>query len=247
MSDQAPVVLVGKGVTFDTGGYSLKTAADMPEMKSDMGGAAAVMGAVRAAAMLNLPRPVIGLVPTAENMVSGGAYRPGDVLTALNGKTIEITNTDAEGRLLLADALAYAKRYNPEAVIDLATLTGSAMIALGRGGAAAVFSSHDQLTQQILAASQASGERVWPLPLYPDYREWMNSDVADIKNSASDRYAVAGVSAAFLKEFAEGYPWAHIDIAPVAFAIKRQTVKPYGPAGATGFGVRLLTAFLQLL
>lgn len=245
-SEQAPVVLVGKGVTFDTGGYSLKTAADMPEMKSDMGGAAAVMGAVRAAAMLNLPKPVIGLIPTAENMVSGGSYRPSDVLTALNGKTIEITNTDAEGRLLLADALAYAKRYNPEAVIDLATLTGAAMIALGRGGAAAVFSVHDQLTQKIMAASQASGERVWQLPLYPDYREWMNSDVADIKNSAGDRYAGTGVSAAFLKDFAEGYPWAHIDIAPVAFAAKGQIVRPYGPAGATGFGVRLLAAMLQL-
>lgn len=245
MSDLAPIVLVGKGVTFDTGGYSLKTAADMPEMKSDMGGAAAVMGAVRAAAMLNIPRPVIGLAPTAENMVSGGSYRPSDVLTALNGKTIEITNTDAEGRLLLADALAYAKRYNPEAVIDMATLTGAAMIALGRGGAAAVFSDNERLVQRILAAGEVSGERVWPLPLYPDYRDWMNSDVADLKNSAGDRFAGAGVSAAFLKDFAEGYPWAHIDIAPMAFATKGQMVKPYGPAGATGFGVRLAAALLR--
>mgnify|MGYP001579996566 FL=1 len=210
-----------------------------------MGGAAAVMGSVRAAAMLNIPRPVVGLVPTAENMVSGGSYRPSDVLTALNGKTIEITNTDAEGRLLLADALAYAKRYNPEAVIDMATLTGAAMIALGRGGAAAVFSDNERLVQRILAAGEVSGERVWPLPLYPDYRDWMNSDVADLKNSAGDRFAGTGVSAAFLKEFAEGYPWAHIDIAPMAFAIKGQMVKPYGPTGATGFGVRLTAALLR--
>ncbi|MBI5293163.1 MAG: leucyl aminopeptidase [Chloroflexi bacterium] len=241
----APVILVGKGVTFDTGGYSIKTAADMPEMKSDMGGAAAVLGAVRAAAMLNLPTPVVGLVPASENMISGGSYRPADVLTALNGKTIEVTNTDAEGRLLLADALAYARRYAPEAVIDMATLTGAAMIALGRGGAAALFTEHESLSQRILAAGAASGERVWPLPLYPDYLEWMKSDVADIKNSAGDRYAGTGASAAFLKEFADGYPWAHLDIAPMAFAAKGQPAKPYGPAGATGFGVRLMAALLE--
>ncbi|MEK6574181.1 MAG: hypothetical protein AABZ58_07680, partial [Chloroflexota bacterium] len=152
--------------------------------------------------------------------------------------------TDAEGRLLLADALAYAKRYNPEAVIDMATLTGSAMIALGRGGAAAVFSEHQPLVQRIMAAGEASGERVWPMPMYPDYREWMNSDVADVKNSAGDRYAGVGVSAAFLKEFAEGYPWAHVDIAPVAYAVKGQMVKPYG-YGATGFGVRLAATLLK--
>ncbi len=244
MGERSPVVLVGKGITFDTGGYSIKQANDMPEMKSDMGGAAAVLGAVRAAAMLNLPVPVVGLVPTCENMISGGAYRPADILTAMNGKTIEVTNTDAEGRLLLADALAYAKRYNPEAVIDMATLTGSAMIALGRGGAAALFSEHQPLVQRIMAAGEASGERVWPMPMYPDYREWMNSDVADVKNSAGDRYAGVGVSAAFLKEFAEGYPWAHVDIAPVAYAVKGQMVKPYG-YGATGFGVRLAATLLK--
>ena len=240
-----PVVLVGKGVTFDTGGYSIKDAANMADMKSDMGGAAAVLGAVRAAAMLNVRKPVIGLVPSAENMISSGSYRPADVLTALNGKTIEVTNTDAEGRLLLADALAYAKRLNPEAVIDMATLTGAAMVALGRGGAAALFCDDDQLSDRLMEASALSGERVWPLPLYPDYREWMNSDVADIKNSTGDRYAGTGASAAFLKEFAEGYSWAHIDIAPMAFAGKGQAVKPYGPHGATGFGVRLMAALLQ--
>jgi leucyl aminopeptidase len=177
-------------------------------------------------------------------MISGYAYRPADILTALNGKTIEITNTDAEGRLILADALAYAKRYNPEAVIDLATLTGAAVVALGRGGAAAIFSEHDSLTQRLTAAAIVSGERVWPMPLYPDYVEWMKSDVADLKNSSGDRFCGVGASAAFLKEFAEGYPWAHIDIAPMAFATKGQIVKPYG-LGGTGFGVRLLAALLQ--
>lgn len=242
--DTAPIVLVGKGITFDTGGYSIKQANDLPEMKSDMAGAAAVLGAVRAATMLNLRVPVIGLVPTCENMISGYAYRPADILTALNGKTIEVTNTDAEGRLILADALAYAKRYNPAAVVDLATLTGAAIVALGRGGAAAVFSDDDMLAQRLIAASDASGERVWPLPLYPDYVEWMKSDVADLKNSAGDRFCGVGASAAFLKEFAEGYPWAHIDIAPMAFAVKGQIVKPYG-VGGTGFGVRLLTALME--
>ncbi len=241
---RSPIVLVGKGITFDAGGYSIKQAADMPEMKSDMGGAAAVLGAVRAAAMLNLPTPVVGLVPTCENMISGAAYRPADILTAMNGKRIEVTNTDAEGRLLLADALCYAKRYEPEAVIDLATLTGAAMIALGRGGAAAVFSEYEPLLKRILAAGEASGERAWPMPLYPDYREWMNSEIADIKNSAGDRYAGLGASAAFLKEFVEGYPWAHIDIAPMAFALKGQIVKPYG-VGGTGYGVRLITTLLE--
>lgn len=241
---QAPVVLVGKGITFDTGGYSIKQAGDMPEMKSDMGGAAAVLGAVRAAAMLRLPVPVVGLVPSCENMISGTAYRPADVLTALNGKTIEITNTDAEGRLILADALAYARRYNPAAVVDMATLTGAAMIALGRGGAAAMFSDDAVLLEKLKAAGDNSGERVWPMPLYPDYLEWMRSDVADLKNSAGDRYCGVGASAAFLKEFAEGYPWVHIDIAPVAFAVKGQIVKPYG-AGGTGFGVRLMAALLH--
>jgi leucyl aminopeptidase len=240
----APVVLVGKGVTFDTGGYSIKQAGDMPEMKSDMGGAAAVLGALRAAAMLNLPIPVVGLAPACENMISSHAFRPADVLTSLSGKTIEITNTDAEGRLILADALAYARRYNPAAVVDMATLTGAAMIALGRGGAAAVFCDDDQLLERLLAASDASGERAWPMPMYPDYIEWMKSDVADLKNSAGDRFSGVGSSAAFLREFAEGYPWAHIDIAPMAFALKGQVVKPYG-TGATGFGVRFMATLLE--
>lgn len=243
-SPKAPVVLVGKGITFDTGGYSIKTADGMTEMKTDMAGAAAALGAIRAAAMLNLPVPVVALAPCCENMISSQAYRPGDILTAYNGKTIEITNTDAEGRLVLADALGYAKQYTPEAVIDMATLTGAAMVALGRGGAAASFCDHEPLRGRILAASEASGERVWPMPLYPDYLEYMKSDVADVKNSASDRYAGVGSSAAFLKEFAEGYPWAHLDIAPMAFATKGQAVKPYG-AGATGYGVRLMATLLQ--
>jgi leucyl aminopeptidase len=244
IGEAGPVVLVGKGVTFDTGGYSIKQAGDMPEMKSDMAGAAAVLGAVRAAAMLNLPVPVVGLAPVCENMISSHAFRPADVLTSLSGKTIEITNTDAEGRLILADALAYAKRYTPSAVLDMATLTGAAMIALGRGGAAAVFCDNDQLSERILQASEDSGERAWPMPLYPDYLDWMKSDVADLKNSAGDRFSGVGSSAAFLREFADGYPWAHIDIAPMAFATKGQVLKPYG-AGATGYGVRLMATLLE--
>jgi leucyl aminopeptidase len=146
--------------------------------------------------------------------------------------------------LILADALGYAKRYNPEAVIDMATLTGAAVIALGRGGAAAAFSNSDPLRDRVLAASEASGERVWPMPLYPDYLEFMRSDVADLKNSSSDRFAGVGASAAFLKEFAEGYPWVHLDIAGMTSATKGQPMKPYG-AGATGYGVRLMTSLLQ--
>lgn len=241
-ADVPPVVLVGKGITFDSGGLSIKTAADMPEMKSDMAGGAAVIGAMRAVAELKLPRPVVGLVPATENVIGGSGFRPADVLRASNGKTIEITNTDAEGRLILADALVYAGRYRPAAVIDLATLTGACVVALGEGMAAGMFGSDDGLMERIRRASEASGERVWPLPLYEEYRERINSDVADMKNSAGDRYAGIGVSAAFLKEFAEGYPWAHLDIAPKAYLKKANT--PW-PKGATGFGVRLLVEMLR--
>jgi leucyl aminopeptidase len=238
----APVVLVGKGVTFDSGGLSIKGASDMPAMKSDMGGGAAVIGAMRAVAQLKLPRPVIGLVPAVENVIGSRGFRPADVLRASNGKTIEIISTDAEGRLILADALVYAGRYQPAAVIDLATLTGACSIALGRGMAAGLFASDDGLMERLRRAALATGERVWPLPLYEEYRERINSDVADMKNSAGDRYAGVGVSAAFLKEFAEGYPWAHLDIAPVAYD---DHAKAPWPKGATGFGVRLLVELLR--
>src|SRR5574341_1130742 len=240
--DTPPVVLVGKGITFDSGGLSIKTGADMPEMKSDMAGGAAVLGAMRAVAELKPPRPVVGLVPATENVIGGSGFRPADVLRASNGKTIEIISTDAEGRLILADALVYAGRYKPAAVIDLATLTGACVIALGEHMAAGMFGSDDGLRERIQRASEASGERVWPLPLYEEYRERINSDVADMKNSTGNRYAGIGVSAAFLKEFAEGYPWVHLDIAPTAYLNKANS--PW-PKGATGFGVRLLVEMLR--
>jgi leucyl aminopeptidase len=240
--DTPPVVLVGKGITFDSGGLSIKTAADMPEMKSDMAGGAAVLGTTRAVAELKLPRPVVGLVPATENVIGSSGFRPADVLRASNGKTIEIISTDAEGRLILADALVYAGRYKPAAVIDLATLTGACVVALGEHMAAGMFGSDEGLMERIRRASEASGERVWPLPLYEEYRERINSDVADMKNSTGNRYAGIGVSAAFLKEFAEGYPWVHLDIAPMAYLNKDNS--PW-PKGATGFGVRLLVEMLR--
>ena len=237
-----PLVLVGKAITFDTGGYSLKSASGMSTMKADMAGGAAVIGALQAAGQLKVPYPVIGLIPATENMVSGTASHPSDVVSASNGKTIEIVNTDAEGRLILADALVYAAKYNPKHVIDLATLTGSAVIALGEGSAAALFANETSLVEQLLTASESSGERIWRMPLYSEYTDWMKaSNVADLRNSTEKRDSGIGTSAAFLQEFTEGYRWAHIDIAPMAFLSGTGVIKRLGPAGATGFGVRLLS------
>lgn len=235
------VVLVGKGITFDSGGISIKPAEGMGEMKSDMAGGAAVIGALQAVADLGLPLHVVGLVPATENLINGQAYKPSDVVQAMNGKTIEIISTDAEGRLILADALVYARRYAPQAVVDLATLTGACVTALGEGVAAGIFGTDDQLIERLRAASARTGERIWPLPLYEDYSESIKSDVADLKNSGGRNRGV-GTSAAFLKAFAEGYPWAHLDIAPMALIDKD---KPYIPKGGTGFGVRLLVQFLR--
>jgi leucyl aminopeptidase len=240
--DVPPIVLVGKGVTFDSGGLSIKTADSMPGMKGDMAGGAAVIGAMRAVGALKLPRPVVGLVPAAENVIGSGGYRPADVIRASNGKTIEIISTDAEGRLLLADALVYAGRYKPAAVVDIATLTGACVIALGSGVAAGLFGTDEALIERLRRAAGQTGERVWPLPLYDDYRERLNSDVADMKNSAGDRFSGVGVSAAFLKEFAEGYAWAHLDIAGM-FTMEKPRA-PW-PRGATGFGVRLLVELVR--
>ena len=237
------VVIVGKGITFDSGGLSIKPAEGMGEMKSDMAGGAAVMGALQAVADLGLKLHVVGLVPLTENVINGHAYRPSDIIRASNGKTIEIISTDAEGRLILADALVYAGRYQPQAVVDLATLTGACVTALGENVAAGVFGTDDTLVEQLRAASAATAERIWPLPLYEDYTEFMKSDIADLKNSGGRNRGV-GASAAFLKAFAEGYPWAHLDIAPMALADKD---KPYIPKGATGFGVRLLVQWLRNL
>jgi leucyl aminopeptidase len=235
------LVLVGKGVTFDTGGYSLKTRESMSTMKGDMAGAAAVIGTMRTVGALNLPLHVVGLVPAADNMISGHAYRPQEVVIASNGVTIEIISTDAEGRMLLADALVYAGRYQPAAVVDIATLTGTCAAALGQV-AAGVFSTDDALLDRLRLAAEATGEKLWPLPLFPEYEKAIESQTADIKNSGGQRGGI-GASAIFLKHFVSCPVWAHIDMAGLAFEGKDN---PYIPGkGATGFGVRLLTESLR--
>ncbi len=239
--EDAPLVLVGKGITFDTGGISLKSPTDMWKMKDDMGGAAAIIGAMEAVARLGIPRRVIGVAACVENMPDGKAYRPGDVFAGITGKTTEIISTDAEGRLVLADALGYVARFQPAAVVDAATLTGSAGIALGKL-AAALCSNDDALQEQLLAASKRTGERLWPMPMYDEYKELIKSDVAEVKNSGG-RYGGVSIGAKFLEHFTEGYPWAHLDIASVVLADK--DVDPITPKGATGFGVRLLVDFVQ--
>ena len=238
--DLPTIVLAGKGVTFDTGGISIKPSNGMGAMKSDMAGAAAVLGAMRAVATLDLPLHVVGLAPCTENMPDAAAYRPADVITASDGRTIEIISTDAEGRMLLADALVYAQRYAPEAVIDLATLTGAAVVALGKGMGAALFANDDALRDRLLSAAEESDERLWPLPLWPEYRKALESDVADLKNSGG-RMGGVGTSASFLHAFTD-YPWAHLDFAGMA---TRNDASGLGPKGATGFGVRLLVSLLR--
>lgn len=238
--DLETIVLVGKGITFDTGGISIKPSERMGLMKSDMAGAAAVLGAMKSVGLLDLPLRVIGITPCTENMPDAEAYRPADVIKASNGKTIEIISTDAEGRMVLADGLVFAARYNPDAVIDLATLTGSSVVALGRGMAAALFSNDDSLRDQLMAAADASHERLWPMPLWDGYEEAIKSDVADMKNSGGRMGGVA-TSAIFLKQFTD-YPWAHLDIAGMAFDEKD---KGYLTTGATGYGVRLLLELLR--
>lgn len=240
------VVLVGKGVTFDTGGYSIKTSEGMVGMKADMAGGAAVIGAMQAIGALNIPLHVVGLVPAADNMISGNSYRPQEVITASNGVTIEIISTDAEGRLLLADALVFASRYKPAAVVDIATLTGACVVALG-SVAAGLFSSDDSLRDALLAASGRTGEKVWPLPMFSEYDKDIESQAADIKNSGG-RFGGASIGAVFLKHFVDYPVWAHIDMAGLAGidSLSGKAENPYVPAkGATGFGVRLLTDFVR--
>jgi leucyl aminopeptidase len=237
--DARPIVLVGKGVVFDAGGISLKPAEKMDEMKMDMAGGAAVMGTLLAAALLKLPLNLVGIVPAVENLPSGSAIRPGDILTSLSGRTIEVLNTDAEGRLILADALTYAKRFNPRVVIDLATLTGACIIALGHH-ATAVMGNHEGLVRQLIKAGETTGERLWQLPLWEDYAGQLKSEVADVKNIGG-RPAGTITAAAFLQKFAEGFTWAHLDIAGTAWEDKGRS---YLPRGATGVGVRLLIEYL---
>jgi leucyl aminopeptidase len=236
---QPPVVLCGKGVTFDTGGISIKSGDGMWEMKTDMGGGAAVIGALRALALLKAPQRTIGLVPAVENMPSGKAIRPGDVLRAMDGQTIEIISTDAEGRLILADALAYAHRYHPAALLDVATLTGGVITALGHG-AAGVMANNPDVVARLQRAADLTGEKVWELPLWDDeYKKSIRSDVADMKNAGS-RAGSAIAGGMLLKQFAGQAPWAHLDIAGMAWA---ESDSPYKPKGATGYGVRLLAEF----
>ncbi|MCH7825787.1 MAG: leucyl aminopeptidase [Acidobacteria bacterium] len=235
-----PTVIVGKGITFDTGGISLKPPQKMADMKSDMAGAAAVYGTMRVLAELDVPRRVVGVTPLAENMPSSAAYRPGDIIRAYDGTTIEVVNTDAEGRVVLADALAYArKHYEPRCMVDLATLTGACVVALG-SHAAGLMGTDDELCDALVAAGEATGERLWRLPAWREYDEIVDSEVANVRNSAG-RAAGVVTAGMFLKRFVGDTPWAHLDIAGTAFLDK---ATPYQPKGGTGFGVRLLTRWL---
>ncbi|RPJ41247.1 MAG: leucyl aminopeptidase, partial [Chloroflexi bacterium] len=240
----SPVVLVGKAITFDTGGYSIKSTEGIVGMKYDKCGGVDVLAALQAAAALKLKTPLVGIIAAAENMISAEAYRPDDIITTLNGKTVEIISTDAEGRLVLADALAYAqKEYQPRAVIDLATLTGGVVTALGKVRAG-LLSNNDELSAALFAAGEKTGERLWRLPLDEEYSQKMKGDDADLKNSGGrEGHCILG--GAFLKAFvADDIPWAHLDIAGVADTDKDL---PYSPKGATGFGIRLLIEYLENL
>ena len=233
------IALVGKGITFDSGGISIKPAAKMEDMKYDMGGGAAVIGAMQVIARLRPNVRVIGLVPASENLPSGRAVKPGDVVRSLSGKTIEVVNTDAEGRLVLADAITYAINHGATCIVDAATLTGACVIALGETRAA-VMGTDRQLIDDLVKAGEQCGERLWPMPLDQEYGEIIRSDIADIKN-VGNRTAGSITGGFFLKHFAGSTPWAHLDIAGTAWA---ENEKPYIAKGATGFGVRLMATFV---
>jgi leucyl aminopeptidase len=232
----APIVLVGKGITFDSGGISLKPGAAMDEMKFDMCGAASVLGAMRALAELKLKLNVVGIVAACENMPAGNATRPGDIVTSMSGQTIEILNTDAEGRLILCDALTYAERFKPAAVVDTATLTGACVVALGNVNSG-LFSNDDKLARELLAASRSAGDAAWRMPLDDDYQEQLKSNFADMANIGTPANAGAVTAACFLSRFTKKYAWAHVDIAGTAW-------KTGAAKGATGRPVPLLTQFL---
>ena len=236
------ICFVGKGVTFDSGGISIKPSAGMDEMKHDMSGAAAVVGALRACALLGVPYHVVGVIGAAENMPSGTAYRPGDVVKAASGKTIEVLNTDAEGRVVLADAFHYAKtEYEPQAMVDLATLTGACVVALGRWATGA-FGNNDKLIELLRKSGEVVSERVWPMPLLDGHRKAVKSEIADVKNTGAGREAGASTAAAFLDAFVGDTPWVHLDIAGTGWSGRSGA---YQPRGATGVGVRLLVELLS--
>ncbi|MDP7238405.1 MAG: leucyl aminopeptidase, partial [Candidatus Latescibacteria bacterium] len=237
--DYDTIVFVGKGITFDSGGISLKPGSGMEEMKHDMSGAAAVVGAMRAIGEMKPPLHVVGLIPSSENLPDGKALKPGDIITAYSGKTIEIINTDAEGRLVLADALGYADRYKPAAVIDLATLTGACVVALGHA-ASGMMGNNENLMTRVRSAGDTSGERVWPLPLWEEYHDEIKSHIADVKNTGG-RWGGALTAGAFLEKFVD-YPWVHLDIAGPAYSEK---ATDYCPQGATGAGTRLLIQMIR--
>jgi leucyl aminopeptidase len=236
------LALVGKGVTFDSGGISLKPQEYLDHMNADMAGAAAVLCAVQAMARLRIKLNVLAVLPLVENMPSGNAFRPADVLTTLSGKTVEIVTTDAEGRLLLADGLTYARRQGARRIVDIATLTGACMIALGTS-LAGVMGSDKSLVDRLVELGGEAGDPAWPLPLVADYKEQLASPIADLKN-AGGRPAGAITAGLFLREFADGTPWAHLDIAGSAWSDRSV---PYAAKGATGFGVRLLAALAASL
>lgn len=234
--DEPPVVLVGKGVTFDTGGISLKPAAEMDEMKFDMSGAASVLGTIKAIAQMKLPLNVIGVIPATENMPGGSATKPGDVVTSLSGQTIEILNTDAEGRLILCDALTYVERFNPACVVDVATLTGACVVALGNV-ATGLLANNDGLARELIDAGQEAYDRAWQLPLWEDYQELLQSNFADLANIGG-RMGGTITAACFLSRFAKKYDWAHLDIAGTAYRSGKEK-------GSTGRPVPLLSHFLM--
>lgn len=226
------LALVGKAVTFDTGGISIKPSADMGRMKGDMAGGAAVIGAMQAIAELNVPANVVGLVPAVVNMPDGRAWKPGDVITAMSGKTIETITTDAEGRMLLADAVCYARSLKATHIVDIATLTGACVIALGHV-ASGLFGTDEELIEAVRTCGEAVGERHWPMPLFPEYRELIRSEIADLKNSGG-RAAGSVTGAYFIREFAQDTPWVHLDIAGSS---QYEKARPWAPAGPTGIGV----------
>ncbi|MBI2506971.1 MAG: leucyl aminopeptidase [Candidatus Colwellbacteria bacterium] len=237
---EKPVLLIGKGVTFDTGGLQIKPGEHMYEMHMDMSGGAAVIHAVALAAKLKLKKNIIGLVPAVENIPSGSSYRPGDVLRTMSGKTVEVLHTDAEGRIILADALTYAEKYKPRLVVDVATLTGAAMAALGQR-ASAIFSREEKLINLFRDMGEASGDYVWPLPLWEEYEEEIKGTFGDISNTAKTKYGGAINGAIFLYQFAKNFPWVHIDIAPRMTSVEGEHLAK----GAAGAPIRLLIKLLE--
>jgi leucyl aminopeptidase len=241
--DQKPYLLVGKAVTFDTGGISLKPGDKMDEMKFDKCGGCTVLGILRAISSLKLSMNVVGIIPCVENMPSAASYRPGDIIQMYSGKTVEVINTDAEGRIILADAIAYGiNSYDPKAIIDLATLTGACIIALGANVAGAI-GTGKRLIDRLLRASQETGEKIWQLPLYEEFHEQLRSNVADIKNIGG-RPGGAITAAAFLSNFTGDIPWVHLDIAGTAWTQEGTYERSYNPKGATGFGLRTIVKLL---